>query len=231
MKFTLVNSITLIISLWTGFVNAGIVVGGTRIVYDSNKREVSLSIRNPDEKPYLIQSWIDSDGPLGDKKSTIKPPFIVTPPLFRLDAESENTLRIIQTGSNMPTDRESIYWMNVKSIPSSENSKSNVLQISVKTRIKLFYRPSSLKQTQNEAYSTITFYNLGDKLKVDNPSEYYISFYSLNVGGAKIETANVMVPPKASAEYKLPNHSTNEITWQAINDYGGSSKLIKSQLR
>lgn len=44
------------------------------------KKEASISITNPDDVPYLIQSWIDvQDGQSG------KAPFIITPPLYRLD--------------------------------------------------------------------------------------------------------------------------------------------------
>lgn len=68
---------------------------------------------------------------------------MVTPPLFRLGAGQENNLRILRTGGNLPEDRESLYWMNIKSIPSTTEKQDNVntLQIAVKTRIKLIYRP------------------------------------------------------------------------------------------
>lgn len=73
--------------------HAGVIVGGTRIIYDANKNEVSLSVKNPDNLPYLIQSWIDNSS----EKDIKKPPFIITPPLFRLNMGQENLLRIIYT--------------------------------------------------------------------------------------------------------------------------------------
>ncbi|MDI8993129.1 fimbria/pilus periplasmic chaperone, partial [Salmonella enterica subsp. enterica serovar Anatum] len=40
-------------------------------------------------------------------------PFMVTPPLFRLNGGQKNVLRIIRTGGNLPEDRESLYWLDI----------------------------------------------------------------------------------------------------------------------
>lgn len=76
-------------------VSAGVVMGGTRIVYPQHSKEVAFSVSNMESAvPYLIQSWVEGDGQ--DKNNAA--PFIVTPPLFRLDPEQTNTLRIQYTG-------------------------------------------------------------------------------------------------------------------------------------
>lgn len=49
---------TLLMTLWTP-VQAGVIVGGTRLIYDGGKKESALNINNPDAVPYLIQSWVD----------------------------------------------------------------------------------------------------------------------------------------------------------------------------
>jgi P pilus assembly chaperone PapD len=74
------------------YANAALVVGGTRVIYDGSKKEVSLSVRNPDSSPYLVQSSIDTLA-----GGVQKAPFIITPPLYRLDAGKENLMRIILT--------------------------------------------------------------------------------------------------------------------------------------
>ncbi|WP_159225556.1 fimbria/pilus periplasmic chaperone, partial [Klebsiella pneumoniae] len=87
-------------------------------VYDGDKKEASASIRNTEKSGvYLVQSWVDN-GERGGKA-----PFIVTPPLFRINPGEENMLRIIRTGGNLPPDRESVFWINVKSIPATDDSK------------------------------------------------------------------------------------------------------------
>ena len=37
---------------------AGVIIGGTRIIFDGAKKEASVSINNPDNTPYLIQSCL-----------------------------------------------------------------------------------------------------------------------------------------------------------------------------
>lgn len=55
-------------------------------------------------------------------------------------SQKNNILRIVNVNPSLPQDRESVYWVNVKAIPSQneENEGKNVLQIAVRTRIKLF---------------------------------------------------------------------------------------------
>ena len=56
---------------------AGVVVGGTRLVYDGAKKEAALNVSNPDEAPYLIQSWVDTQ-----EGARLKPPLLSPPPYF-----------------------------------------------------------------------------------------------------------------------------------------------------
>ncbi|CAI1068827.1 Chaperone protein fimC precursor [Serratia rubidaea] len=235
MKTTFVKKIALalcVFSFWSGYAQAGVVVGGTRVVYDGAKREASLSISNPDKTPYLIQSWADNDGPDGKQKAGAKPPFVVTPPLFRLEPRGENLLRIIRTGGALPEDRESVFWLNVKSLPSAPQGERNVLQIAVKTRIKLFYRPGGLPRMSEDSYQQVSFQRQGNQLQVSNPTPYFLSFFSLKVNGQTVDTTNVMVPPKGSASYRLPASAAGgQVSWQLINDYGGTSKVFASPLK
>uniref|UniRef100_UPI000649D33F fimbrial biogenesis chaperone n=1 Tax=Enterobacter chengduensis TaxID=2494701 RepID=UPI000649D33F len=38
---------------------AGVIIGGTRVIFDGGKKEASISINNADSVPYLIQSWVE----------------------------------------------------------------------------------------------------------------------------------------------------------------------------
>lgn len=205
---------------------AGVIVGGTRVIYDSAKKEASLSIKNPEKNtPYLIQSWADNQ----QASDNSKVPFIITPPLFRLDAGQENILRIVRAGGNLPEDRESVFWLNVKSIPSSVKSEQNQLQITVKTRIKLFFRPAGLSGNSAEAYKALTFSRQGNQLKANNPTPYFVSFQHLSVGGKEIKEAG-MIAPMSQKNWTLPVGGNGNVIWQAINDYGGISPQAKANL-
>ncbi|AKA37925.1 molecular chaperone [Yersinia ruckeri] len=207
-------------------VQAGVLVGGTRVVYDGAKKEASLSVTNQDKDiPYLIQSWVDNIEADNNKKV----PFIITPPLFRLDAGQENSLRILFTGGTLPQDRESVYWLNVKSIPSSKKTDGNQLFISIKNRIKLFYRPAGLPNTVADAYKALSFSRQGKQLQVSNPTPYHVSFSSLKVGSHDIKDA-LMVAPKSTLLLDLPAGASGTVSWQAINDYGGISDPATANL-
>ncbi|WP_332460315.1 fimbrial biogenesis chaperone [Xenorhabdus lircayensis] len=196
---------------------AGVIIGGTRIVYLSNKKEVSISINNPEkEAVYLIQSWIQ------DENDKTKTPFVVTPPLFKLPANNENILRIVKIGNQLPMDKESIFWINVKSIPQTLNSDTtlNQLQIVVNSRLKLFYRPVQLKEKAEIAYKEIKFKQENGLLLAENPTPYFISFSSLNVDNHDIKRAG-MIKPFGQVSWPLPLNNARKVSWKVINDYGG----------
>lgn len=68
--------------LCTTAAQAGIVMGGTRVIYQEGKREAAISVTNADtHTPYLVQSWVENYA----ENDKARVPFIVTPPLFRLD--------------------------------------------------------------------------------------------------------------------------------------------------
>ncbi|ELN4154709.1 fimbrial biogenesis chaperone [Citrobacter braakii] len=203
---------------------AGIIVGGTRIIYKGDKKETSISVKNPDKTSYLIQSWSDTGEKNGDKTQ-----FMITPPLFRLAPEQENTLRIIRAGGNLPEDRESLYWMNIKSIPATEkNDSANTLQIAVKTRIKLIYRPQSLTEQPEKFTDKLTWQRSGNSVTVTNPTPYYMNFSSVKVGGSTVKDASY-VAPMSRATFTLPAGASGDISWVIINDFGSAGAEHRSR--
>ncbi|MDX7988021.1 molecular chaperone [Xenorhabdus sp. 12] len=198
---------------------AGVVIGGTRVIYISNQKEASISISNPEtDISYLIQSWVQ------DEHDETKTPFIITPPLFKLTSGNENILRIVKTGNNLPEDRESLFWLNVKSIPSTTKSEQNQLQITVKSRFKLFYRPAELAEGAATAYKALKFKTDGHKLIAENPTPYYVSFTELSAGNGtknyEIKSPG-MISPFGKLSWGVPSKSISQVTWKTINDFGG----------
>ncbi|MBC3378341.1 molecular chaperone [Serratia fonticola] len=203
-------------------VQAGVIIGGTRLIYDGAKKESSLSINNPDKMPYLIQSWVESTTEGGEKA-----PFMITPPLFRLNSGQENVLRIVYTGNNLPLDKESLYWMSIKSIPATkkdEGENKNTLQIAVKTRIKLIYRPAGLNGNPEEVADKLIWQRSGNSLKVTNPTPFYMNFQEVKVAGLEVKEVTY-VAPGATASFALPSGAnSNSVSWKIINDYGATGK-------
>ncbi|PHM49478.1 fimbrial biogenesis chaperone [Xenorhabdus miraniensis] len=219
MKFFRILMLIFIYIFSTNISLAGVVIGGTRVVYLSDQKEASISINNPEtDISYLIQSWVQ------DEHDETKVPFIITPPLFKLTAGNENILRIVKIGNNLPDDRESLFWLNIKSIPATAKTEQNQLQITVKSRFKLFFRPASLADNASVAYKALKFKTDGHKLIAENPTPYYISFSELHTGNDaknyEIKSAG-MIPPFDQVSWDVPIQNINQVTWKTINDFGG----------
>ncbi|MCL3782993.1 molecular chaperone, partial [Prolixibacteraceae bacterium JC049] len=37
---------------------SGVEIGGTRLIYNGTGHQAAISVSNPDNTPYLIQSWV-----------------------------------------------------------------------------------------------------------------------------------------------------------------------------
>ncbi|EFN9101076.1 molecular chaperone [Escherichia coli] len=221
----IVISISLNLLFISSMVSAGVEIGGTRLVYREENNQASISLNNPDDKPFLIQSWVSQDEN-DDEKDNV---FITTPPLFKLKPHTQNSIRVMLSDNKLPSDRESVYWLNIKTIPSSSPGATNELVIAIKSKIKLFYRPSGLKGEPSLAYQQLVFSNDGGVLHVHNPSPYSVTLNELRINGIKIEKPP-MVLPFTTVPLPQAKNSRGNITWTAINDFGGVSSQYSFKL-
>ena len=202
----------------------GVSLGGTRVIYPIDAKQVSLPVINHSKKDrFLINSWIETDTQTKSKD------FLVTPPLFVAEANTENTLRIVSLANNLPRDRESVFWVNVKAIPSiakSELESKNLLQLAVLSRIKLFVRPNDLPYKSVNATEHIHVEQSASGITVDNKSPYYISFVNIFVDGQKQQ--NSMAKPFAKS--LISNVSGKKISYQTVNDFGGLTPKVELNL-
>lgn len=144
-------------------------------------------------------------------------------------AGKKNLERIVMTGS-LPQGQESLFWLNIKAIPSA-SKQMNSLQIAVKTRIKLIYRPESLRaSTPEEQTNKLTWHRAGNALQVNNPTPYVINFNEITVGGKKLDDVTYVMP-SGSVRFPLPNGTNgNTLTFKVINDYGNPGELHRASL-
>src|SRR5690606_20062113 len=68
----------------------------------------------------------------------------------RLAPGEEALVRTIYAGQGLPGDRESLFWINIQEIP-PRSEAANALQVAIRTRIQLLYRPPGLQTTLDEA--------------------------------------------------------------------------------
>jgi len=193
----------------------GITLGATRVIYPSEAKQVSVSLRNTDKNSdFLVQSWIENGK--GQKTDNI----VITPPLFVMKSEKENTLRLILSEKNLPKDKESIYWLNVKAIPPQlkEGEGANTLQIAVVSRIKIFIRPELRGWDSNEAHNKLEIKKSGNKIIINNPTPFYMTLVNFNINNKKQES--LMISPKSDKEIIVNGSSPKNVTYQTINDFG-----------
>ncbi|MGJ8522471.1 putative fimbrial chaperone YadV [Carnimonas sp. R-84981] len=206
---------------------AAIQVQATRVIYAGESKAATLGLKNEASRPYMVQSWLD----LGDKSAMPKGlPIVVTPPLMKLEPGRESTVRFIYSGVGLPKDKESLLWINVQEIPPVAQQE-NVLQIAIRSRIKLFYRPAGMPADLDKAAHSLQWKREGQSLYVYNPSPLHITFATLTPKGHKAIGAFVhdMVGPGETIEVlsgsaaQAALSGTFDIDY--INDYGGYSQL------
>ncbi|KPX46284.1 Chaperone protein PapD [Pseudomonas syringae pv. helianthi] len=208
--------------------NAALVISGTRVIFNSDKRSVSLIISNPGDKTYAAQTWVNTAA----DDTTTAVPFLPSPPLFRLDPKKEQQLKINGLPNDLPRDRESLFYFNVQEIPQADTQgSSNVLNIALRTRIKLFYRPVELKDNPvarlKDLQWSATKVDGKTQLYVENPTPFHVSFTRFDVKTAQTSqrlNSPTMVGPFSSQSYLLDSLKPGpgmQLTFATINDYGG----------
>lgn len=213
---------------------AGVVVTGTRIIYPANQHDVSVQLSNIEKVPSLVQSWIDSGDAKQDPTHSTAP-FLVTPPTARIDGGKKQIVRLTYLPSaSVPQDRESVFWFNMLDVPAQNKNLANKnnLQIALRTRIKIFYRPDNLPGTPEQAAKSLHWQTVkagnGYVLRAINSSAYSVSMSQISVtsGGKKLVDDNGgMVPAKSTVDFAIKglnssaaSHSAVGYVW--ISDYG-----------
>lgn len=208
--------------------NASIVLNNTRVVYLEQDRETSVKLTNSGEKPAVVQSWID-DGDVKKDPSLMKLPFILMPPITRIDPGKGQTLRLVYTGEAMPKDRESVFYLNVLEIPPKAASvDNNVIQLALRTRVKVFYRPADLEVSSGEAPKQLRWMLVkkesGWILECSNPSSYYVSMteIAITAGTKASRVGDGMVAPGGKLDISVSSALAEgrSIKYQAVDDYG-----------
>ncbi|MFC4761903.1 fimbrial biogenesis chaperone [Dyella koreensis] len=220
---------------------ASVVIGGTRVVYPAQDKEVTIKLNNEGSKPALVQVWLDD----GDEKSTpdaAKVPFTVSPPIFRMDPGKGQAVRVVYTKEALPTDKETLFWVNVLEVPpKASDDGRNLLQFAFRTRIKLFFRPPGLAGEVNAAPEKLTWKLVngeggkGVALQVTNPTPYHVNFahVGLKIGERSVtEKGGGMVVPGGTCTFPLKELTSRpsgdvKAQFDVITDYGAVNTMVQ----
>jgi len=234
----LYSGLVLLFSAFSLNAMADVVINGTRIVFNAKDKESTVQLKNRGNNPYLLQIWMD-DGNPNAKPGEITVPFLIAPPVVRIDPAKGQAVRIMATNPSLPQDRESLFWFNMLEIPpkaQDSTSGKTHMQLAFRTRIKLFYRPDNLQPTPLQSYKELKIYQQGNNIKVVNDSPYYITFSKVEIrrttGSAVLAAVENfpqrMVKPKSEIVFPLANKKSTQLSgasvfYSVINDYGGET--------
>ncbi len=216
--------------------DASVVIGGTRVVYQATDGEVTVKLSNSGQAPALTQVWLD-DGDVRVDPSQLDLPFILTPPISRIEPEKSQTIRIAYTGEPLPQDKEMLFWFNMLEVPpkpKAEEAGANYMQLAFRSRIKFFFRPSGLSGKPDDAPGQL-IWKLGSDsgnhvLNVSNPTPYHVTIIEARVGDGddapRFDNGDMIAPGgrialRLSAEV---SDGSGKVGFTTLNDYGGPVK-------
>lgn len=226
MKHSSINSgvVIALVVAWSLNAQAAINADRTRVIMNGNEKTVSITLTNENKTmPFLAQSWVDDSN--GRRSNML----MVLPPLQRIDGGQKTQVRIMQIqGSGLdklPKDRETLFWFNVREIPPKPET-SNVLQLALQSRLKLFYRPVAIIKSSNDASEKkLVVEHEGEQLSLKNPTPYHITIAWLGTDRQhplKGFSEGVMVPPFGNLTVKTALPVTSGSLWVGyVDDYGG----------
>lgn len=221
---------TLTVFIFTNAVpaHAALTVDRSRLVFNENDRSISINVSNRNmQDPYLAQGWMEDE-----KETKLSGPLLVLPPVQRVEAGSKTLVRIqaLPDISKLPKDRESVFWFNLREIP-PKSTKPNVLMLAMQTRLKVFWRPDTVKVDPMAdtvpGTESLTLTKQGSSLVVTNPTPYHFSFVELrsSLNGKGVDGFEpVMVTPKNTLTLRH-SISGNSPVLMFVNDYG-SQRLL-----
>ncbi|OAT34601.1 fimbrial biogenesis chaperone [Proteus myxofaciens] len=239
----------------------GVKLESTRVIYPGTaKNGINFTVTNQTSDLFLLQARVIPWGKIeqnNNKNSVqdiavntenkaieetaitdIETPFIVLPPLTRFEPEEAKTLYIRLTKNNLPQDRESVFTLSLKTIPSQSTPENAVLEgktkmvLAIENNLKLFYRPEGIENIGDEDRAKALSFSLqGSSLIVKNPTPYYITLNKVTLDSHEISLEKQrMLTPFSDEIYPLPSSHYKKVSWQIIDDYGQSTPLETKSL-
>ncbi|EKH2437201.1 fimbrial chaperone [Escherichia coli] len=208
---------------------AAFTLNGTRFIYEEGKKNISFEVTNNAEKTYGGQVWIDNTDQGNDVYMVPQPPF------FKVGAKQKQIIRVMNTDSNLPKDRESLFWLNVQEVPPKpevKDGEGSVLAIAMNIRVKVFYRPKNLLDGRKDAEKKIEVVQRGGTTYLKNPTPYWFAITKVKVNGQELtlmkkEEQNLsMMEPFGEVAISKLSSSMKNISVDAINDWGGVGNYV-----
>lgn len=164
-------------------VNANVIINGTRVIYPKDNKEVIVQLYNNGNSPSLVQSWID-DGDINSTPETSKAPFLVSPPVVKVDGHSGQQVGLKLLENTLPSDKESMFYLNVLDIPPTPDNLNgmNTIQMAIRSRIKVIVRPKEISPIKNTPSTQLIVSKNSNGVQLDNKGPYFINIANIICG-------------------------------------------------
>jgi chaperone protein PapD len=214
--------------LFAGSAQAAISIDRTRVILLGDEKSSPVNVINHSKTlPYLAQAWLENEA--GEKISS---PLTALPPLQRVEKDSTVQIRVtpLAGAASLPQDRESLFFFNLQEIP-PKSDKPNAIQLALRIKVKVFYRPASLKPLAEKVWQEEIRLEPGSQgLKLVNPTPFFVILPEVMAGKRTLlgEDEAITLGPKSEATLASIKLQTQKITLKYINDYGAYQPLTYS---
>lgn len=198
---------------------AMIALSATRLVFDGRQSEIALMAQNQGSQPVLLQAWLSS---ALDPSAPV--PFALTPPLAQLAPDGRQALRLFYLGAGLPRDKESLLYLYVLAVPPTVKG-GNALQIAVRQRINVFFRPPGLAGNAADSPGTLRWQLNADgrHIELSNPSAYHVALLDVRLGGGLLADS-LLLAPGGRHRLEVPAGlaaGSRRLAFVALSDFGG----------
>lgn len=209
-----------------GQAQAAFVINGTRFIYPAGQNSIVATVRNQAKLTYGGQVWVASSVANQEQAN-----FVPSPTFFKLSPGQAQVVRILGVQeSQLRTDRESLFLLNIQEIPPAPKPGSNAISIAMNTQVKLIYRPEALTQGRRNAEQQLRVGRTANGLKVENPTAYYLAISTLQVNGQRVQVsaatdkALATLAPFSTIEV-IDSFAPGKLSADLLDDHGASNTV------
>lgn len=197
---------------------SSIEINKDKFIFIESVNQEIIEINNKANNDYFIQSWVTHY----DKENSNEIPFMVTPPLFKIEKDEIKE-----------RDRETLYRINIKRIPillNSDNNK-NMLHVSINSVYNLIHRPISIEKDAKDAYKKIKFLkNKNNEFIINNPTPYFIALSSVYFNRMLIVNESKTIPPFKKYNTKKIISESGYVKWKIFNQHGVAIEVADKEV-
>ncbi len=211
--------------------HAGLTTGKLRYVFQGEKKELVVKLKNTGAVPLLATSTLAfSQGQSLSQTSggaTGEPiPFMLTPSVMKINAGREAQIHIISNHQELlPQDRESLLTLSIGERPADlAPDELNLPPSATQSHYRIFYRPEGLHGKSIEAYQQLAMTRDGQEVEVANPTPFFVTLLDISVNDHRIAAAGLIPPFGHKKMAWCPEGGECRVIWHSVNESGGSTE-------